>query len=147
MMRIVRSVEIAAPPEEVFGVVADVSTHPEWRPTVREFRTADGGPAGVGSEIVETVRFAGRDIHMRYRVTRLDAPRVLAAGYVDGPIEVAIRFDCEPTAAGTRTTFTCDTARPRIAKVVPFPFFGPLMGRYMDDELGRLQELVESRRV
>ncbi len=147
MMRIVRSVGIAAPPEDVFGVVTDLSTHPEWRPSVREFRTADGGPPAVGSEIVEVVRFAGRDVRMRYRVTRLDGPRVLAADYVEGPIEVAIRFDCEPTAAGTRTTFTCDTARPRIAKVVPFPFFGPLMGRYMEDELGRLKRLVESRRV
>jgi uncharacterized protein YndB with AHSA1/START domain len=147
VIRVVRSVEIEAPPADVFGVVTDLSTHPEWRPSVREFRTADGGPAAVGSEIVEVVRFAGRDVRMRYRVTRLDAPRVLAADYVAGPIEVAIRFDCEPTTVGTRTTFTCDTARPRIAKVVPFPFFGPLMGRYMEDELGRLKRLVESRRV
>jgi uncharacterized protein YndB with AHSA1/START domain len=147
MMRIVRSVEIAAPPEEVFGVVTDLSTHPRWRPSVREFRTADGGPLAVDSEIVEVVRFAGRDVRMRYRVTSLDPPRVLAAGYVDGPIEVAIRFDCEPSAGGTRTTFTCDTARPRIARIVPFPFFGPLMGRYMDDELGNLKRLVEAGEV
>jgi uncharacterized protein YndB with AHSA1/START domain len=146
-MRIVRSVEIAAPPAEVFRVVTDLSTHPRWRPSVREFRTADGEPPAVGSEIVEVVRFAGRDVRMRYRVTSLDAPRVFAAGYVDGPIEVAIRFDCEPAAAGTRTTFTCDTARPRIARVLPFPFFGPLMGRYMDDELGNLKRLVESGQV
>lgn len=147
MMRIVRAVEIEAAPEDVFGVVTDLSTHPAWRPSVREFRTADGGPPAVGSEIVEVVRFASRDVHMRYRVTKLDQPRVFAADYVAGPIEVAIRFDCEPTASGARTTFTCDTARPRIAKVIPFPFFGPLMGRYMVDELGRLKRLVESRRV
>jgi uncharacterized protein YndB with AHSA1/START domain len=146
-MRIVRSVEIDAAPARVFGVVADLSTHPRWRPSVREFRTADGGPPAVGSEIVEVVRFAGRDVRMRYRVTRLDPPHVLAAGYVDGPIEVAIRFDCEAAAGGTRTTFTCDTARPRIARVLPFPFFGALMGRYMDDELGNLKRLVEAGEV
>lgn len=145
MIRIVRSVEVAAPPEEVFAVVTDLSTHPEWRPSVREFRTADGGPVAVGSEIVEVVRFAGRDIRMRYRVTELESPRAFSAGYVDGPIEVAIRFDCEPSAGGTRTVFTCDTERPRLAGLVPFPFFGALMGRYMDDELGRLKDLVERR--
>jgi uncharacterized protein YndB with AHSA1/START domain len=147
MMRIVKSVEIAAPPVEVFGAVADLSTHPRWRPSVREFRTADGAPPAAGSEIVEVVRFAGRDVRMRYRVTTFDPPRVLAANYLEGPIVVAIRFDCEPAGAGTRTTFTCDTARPRIAKVLPFPFFGPLMGRYMDDELGNLKRLVETGEV
>jgi uncharacterized protein YndB with AHSA1/START domain len=146
-MRIVRSVEIAAPPEEVFRVATDLSSHPRWRPSVREFRTADGEPPAVGSEIVEVVRFAGRNVRMRYRVTSLHAPHVLAAAYVDGPIEVAIRFDCERAAAGTHTTFTCDTARPRIARLVPFPFFGRLMGRYMDDELGNLKALVESGEV
>jgi uncharacterized protein YndB with AHSA1/START domain len=147
MMRIVRSVEIAAPPERVFAVVADLSTHPRWRPSVREFRTADGGAPKIGSEIVEVVRFAGRDVRMRYRVACFDPPRVLAADYVDGPIEVAVRFDCEPEGTGTRTTFTCDTERPRLARVLPFPFFGPLMGRYMDDELGNLKRLLESGEV
>ena len=52
MMRIVRSVEIAAPPEEVFAAVADLSTHPRWRPSVCEFRTADGAPPTAGSELV-----------------------------------------------------------------------------------------------
>lgn len=145
MIRIVRAVEVAASPEDVFAVVTDLSTHPEWRPSVREFRTADAGPVAVGSEIVEVVRFAGRDIRMRYRVTELESPRAFAAGYVDGPIEVAIRFDCEPSGDGTRTVFTCDTERPRLAGVVPVPFFGTLMGRYMDDELGRLKDLVERR--
>jgi hypothetical protein len=32
-----------------------------------------------------------------------------------------------------------------LAGFLPFPFFGALMGRYMDDELGRLGELVERR--
>ncbi|HXV35024.1 MAG TPA: SRPBCC family protein [Gaiellaceae bacterium] len=146
-MRIVRSVEIAAPPERVFAVVTDLSTHPRWRPSVREFRTAGGEPPAVGSEIVEVVRFAGRDVRMRYRVTELEPPHVFAAGYVDGPIEVAIRFDCAPAGEGTLAAFTCDTARPRIARVLPFPFFGPLMGRYMDDELGNLKSLVESGEV
>jgi uncharacterized protein YndB with AHSA1/START domain len=146
-MRIERNVEIAAPPERVFAVVTDLSTHPRWRPSVREFRTADGGPPAVGSEIVEVVRFAGRDVRMRYRVTELESPRVFAADYVDGPIEVAIRFDCVSAEEGTLAVFTCDTERPRIARVLPFPFFGPLMGRYMDDELGRLKTLVESGRV
>ena len=146
-MRIERNVEIAAPPERVFAVVTDLSTHPRWRPSVREFRTADGGPPAVGSEIVEVVRFAGRDVRMRYRVTELESPRVFAADYVDGPIEVAIRFDCASAGEGTLAVFTCDTERPRIARVLPFPFFGPLMGRYMDDELGRLKTLVESGRV
>jgi uncharacterized protein YndB with AHSA1/START domain len=144
MMRIVRSVEIAAPAERVFAVVTDLSTHTEWRPSVREFRMADGGEPRVGGEIVEVVRFAGRDIEMRYRVTELDAPRVLAAEGVAGPLPAVIRFEHEPTGVGTEVAFVFDTERPRLVRVLPFPFFGALMGRYMDDELGRLKKLVES---
>jgi uncharacterized protein YndB with AHSA1/START domain len=147
VIRVERSVEISAPPATVFGVVTDLSTHPSWRPAVREFRTADGEPAAVGSQIVEVVRFAGRDVHMRYHVTELEPPRSFAAGYVAGPIEVAIRFELSPSAGGTLAVFSCDTERPRIARVIPFPFFGPLMGRYMDDELGNLKRLVETGRV
>lgn len=147
MIRIERSVDIAAPPEKVFAVVTDLSTHPRWRPSVREFRTADGEPPRVGSQIVEVVRFAGRDVHMRYRVTELGPPRSFAADYVAGPIEVAIRFEVVPAGRGAQAVFICDTERPRIARAIPFPFFGPLMGRYMDDELGNLKRLVETGEV
>ncbi|HSK17178.1 MAG TPA: SRPBCC family protein [Gaiellaceae bacterium] len=143
-MRIARNVEIAAPPEAVFAVVSDLSTHTEWRPAVKEFRTADGEPAAVGSEIVEVVRFAGRDVNMRYRVTELEAPRVLTAEGIAGPLPAVIRFELEPTGIGTVTTFVFDTERPRLGGVLPFPFFGPLMGRYMVDELRRLKTLVET---
>jgi uncharacterized protein YndB with AHSA1/START domain len=147
MIRVERSVEIAAPPEKVFGVVTDLTTHPRWRPSVREFRTADGGPPSAGSQIVEIVRFAGRDVHMRYRVSELEPPRSFAADYVAGPIKVAIRFEVVPAGRGTQAVFICDTERPRIARMIPFPFFGRLMGRYMDDELGNLKRLVEAGEV
>lgn len=142
-MRIERSVEIAAPPEAVFDVVADPATHTTWRPSAVEFRTVDGAPLSRESELVEVVRFLGREYRTTYQVLELDRPNAVTMASSDGPLPVLLRAAFEPVGSRTRATFTFDTIRPRIAGV-PLPLFGAVMGWYLADESRRLKRLVES---
>lgn len=142
-MRITRTITIAAPPDKVFSVVSDPGTHTIWRPSAVEFRTLDEAPLSPESELVEVVRFLGREYRTTYAVLQLERPRALTLASRDGPIPVLLRVALEPERAGTRASFTFDTLRPRVLGV-PVPLFGSVMGWYLGDEANRLKRLVES---
>ena len=61
-MRVVETVRIDRPAEEIWAVIADLDTHTKWRPSVREFRQVSDGLLGVGSRIREVLDWRGREI-------------------------------------------------------------------------------------
>lgn len=73
-VRITHSVRIERPPEDVWAVVSDPSTHAAWRPALVEFRQVSDGPLGVGSQIHEVIGFRGREIEIEDVVTAFEPP-------------------------------------------------------------------------
>jgi hypothetical protein len=68
----VTSVDIAAPPERVWRVLADVARYPEWNPQI----TAIRGPLTVGAPFEEHVASATRGaVVLRPTLLAFDAPR------------------------------------------------------------------------
>lgn len=137
-----RGITIDAPPEAVFAMIADPGEHLVWRPLVVEFRPLDGEALEAGGTVVETVTFLGRRYTTVYEVAELDAPRTLALGSLQGPLEVGLRYGLEAQNGATRLTVTLDAEPPP-----RFPFFGAATRWYLDDGARRLKALIEEDRA
>jgi len=109
------STVVAAPPEVVYDVVADVTRTPDLSPDVVSCRWLDGatGPvAGARFEAVNTSR-AGRTWKNRPVVTVAEPGREFAFTRTE-PLAgtIAWRYRLEPVEGGTRVTESYEVQRP-----------------------------------
>lgn len=101
------SIHIDATPEEVWGLVADVTRMPEFSPEVVEVRWVDPGPHApvVGAHFEGTNRLADFEWTRLCTVTAVDRPKVFAytvGDRFDGSPSGSWTFRCEPDGTGTR---------------------------------------------
>jgi uncharacterized protein YndB with AHSA1/START domain len=80
------SVDIAAPPERVWGVLTDVESWSEWTDTVSWVRRLDEGPLRTGSR------------------ARISQPRIPETEYVVTELEAGRSFTWEASGPGVLTT-------------------------------------------
>lgn len=146
-MRIVESVVVERPPEDVWAVVSDLDTHTEWRPSLREFRQVSDGSLGVGSQIREVLEWRGREIVIDDRVVAFDPPRRLALTGGWNAADFDVDFTLEPTAEGTRVTMDWPLRPKSLLLKLVAPFLGRAMRRATREELELLKAHVERRAV
>lgn len=143
-MRVVESVVVERPPEDVWAVVADVDTHTRWRPALREFRQVTDGPLGVGTRIREVLVWRGREIVIDDVVTAFEPPRRLA---IHGSWDAA-EFDMElllrPEGPGTEVTMDWPLRPKSLLLKIAAPFLKGAMRRATREELELLKEHVEA---
>jgi uncharacterized protein YndB with AHSA1/START domain len=144
-MRVVENVHIARPAADVWSVVADLDTHPEWRPAVVEFRQVSEAPLGVGTRIREVLRWRGREIVIDDTVTVFEPPHRLGlrGGWKAADFEVDFRLD--PSAEGTDVTMEWPLYPKSVLMKVAAPFLGGAMRRSTKEELELLKDYVEQR--
>jgi uncharacterized protein YndB with AHSA1/START domain len=135
------TVEIERPPDEVFAFVTDPAGYPRWQPSLVEVRPHSRGPLRLGSEATEVRRFLGREVETTWTCVEHEPVRRSAIESDDGPVPFRGTFVLEPSAGGTRFTWTVET-RGAAARLG-----GPLVGRATKRELeanaGRLKRLLE----
>jgi uncharacterized protein YndB with AHSA1/START domain len=105
-MRVKRTqrIEIARSPEEVFAYLTDPSKLSTWQ-DAEEVTRLTPGPIGAGTRLREVHKVLGR---RRVEITEIvvyEPGRRFDIRMVDGP-PLDGRWDFEPSAAGTRLTFT-----------------------------------------
>ena len=93
--------EIAAPPQLIWSVMANVKLWPEWTPSVRHVTLLTPGPLRVGSRV--RLRQPGFP-PARWRVTELEVDRGFT--WVSGApgLRVVARHRIEPLDGGCRVT-------------------------------------------
>lgn len=101
MPEIRREARIAAPPEQVFDVVADVERYPEFLGDVRAVRR-------TGDLIEMTVQGGPLELRFTNRA-RFDRPSAITLDLVSGPFKTMhARWTFEPAEGGTRVTYLAD---------------------------------------
>ena len=136
-MRVTTTTRIACPPEDVFGMLADLRNDTQWNSRVSSAELRSPEPIGPGS------RFAIVNGGTAYDVTiaRYDRPSRLVFA-ASGKPDLTIAYAFTPTAEGTELESDFDF-RPSGALKVLFPLFAPVIRRDVPKQYASLKALCE----
>lgn len=135
-----RSIEIAAPPDVVWGVMSDAERWHEWTPSVRSIRLLDSGPLRVGARaLVRQPRFPTA----LWKVIAFDPGRSFTWKSGLPAMWVFASHSVSPTASGTRVVLSLRYEGP-IGKLLA-RLTRDITNRYLDLEATGLKRLSEQR--
>lgn len=100
MRRLRAEVEIAAPPQQVWDLYADVPGSVEWVPFAEEILFVSG-PAGLGQVYRERTRLAGISDVAEWTVIEWDPPRRQVQRSIGKGMDSRLVIVVEPSGAGT----------------------------------------------
>jgi uncharacterized membrane protein len=141
MAYIEQQVDIDAPPDVVWAVMADVERWPEWTPSTRSVRLLDGGE--LRNTVRARVRLQGL-APSTWRVTEFDAGRAFTWDTQAMPgLRMAARHAVEPRADGSRVTLSI-TSTGALARVTA-SMIGAMSRRGMRLEAAGLKRRAEER--
>lgn len=144
-MKLKHEVQIAAPPEEVYDLIADPGRLHEWVSIHVALLDSSSDTLREGSELTQCLRLAGQKFKVRWKVVESDRPRCLV-WEGRGPVHSHAKVvnDLEPSDGGTRFVYINEYDLPggRFGKMA-----GPMVKRVTAGELEKslesLRKLVE----
>jgi uncharacterized protein YndB with AHSA1/START domain len=109
MQRIVHTVELAAPPQQVFDFVTNPAQWVRWHPATHSVRGVRDRPLKLGETVVEHIRAAHREFDATWTVVACEPPRLwkLETATPLGASELTYRLE-SAASGGTRFQRTCD---------------------------------------
>jgi carbon monoxide dehydrogenase subunit G len=111
MVRCTVERQIAAPPEQVFELFADLRHAAERIAGIKRLEVLTEGPIGVGTRFRETREFYGREATEELTITAFDPARSYTVNCVSGGSVYTSTFRFRPNGAGTIATVEFE-ARP-----------------------------------
>jgi hypothetical protein len=102
---------------EAFSYMSDFSNAQYWDPSVVKATRVDDGALAVDSEFDLTVRFAGRDKALRYRITSLEWPRIVTFTSSTSTLLSLDTLTFEPRANGCEMTYSAELRFNGVASV------------------------------
>ena len=148
MAQLERTIEIDAPPEEVYDVLTDPRCLGEWVTIQEELVSAPDAPVEKGDCIVQRMKVVGRRFEVSWDVEVADRPnQVRWAG--NGPMGSVARatYTLEPNGNdGTRFSYRNEYDVPGgpVGKVAGRALVSA-SGKEADATLNRLKEFIEKR--
>jgi uncharacterized protein YndB with AHSA1/START domain len=104
-MRVVESIEINRPVEEIFSYAADPNHFPEWSGIILEVQQEAPGSLREGDRFTTVSRFLGRRFETPFKVTAHEPNRQHSHRSTGGPLPQEYTSTFEETAGGgTRMT-------------------------------------------
>lgn len=144
MPRLVREVEVAAPPARVFAILTDFSRVAQVLPGIQESVVLTPGPVGVGSRIRERREVKGRVRESEFVVKAHEPARRFWMDVFSGGRKAGEGgFDLIPLGEGTRLRYTLDFTLPGLLKLMT-PLAKPVVAKEMEGDLAALKRAAES---
>lgn len=144
-MKLVSTVEIDRPAEEVFAVISDFSRNPEWQRGMKSARWTTAPPTRVGSTYEQVARFLGRDVVTTFEVVAYEPGRSVTIQSRESSFPITVTRSVEPLGPGRSRVSAHIVGEPRRF----FRLFGPLLRllaeRSVQGDYERLRQLLESR--
>lgn len=144
-MKVERSIDIAATPQDLYDVIMDPSCLERWVTIHESLDEAPDGQLTQGSKLTQRLCLAGRSFTVRWTVVE-NSPNRRVTWEGKGPMHshAGVTYELASVDGGTRFTYINEFALPggllgRIA--------GPVVGRVtageLDRSLERLRTMVE----
>jgi uncharacterized protein YndB with AHSA1/START domain len=137
--------EVDAPPEAIFAILADVTRTPEWLKRCTKIDKLSEGPIAVGQKMKYHYKQGSRAGVMDGEVAQYEANRHLENRFTDKTMDVSVEFRAQPLGDDrTRLTHTITIDTKGMGKV-----FTPLIKRQLPDQtvgaMTNLKALAEGR--
>ena len=143
---LVHSVEIAAPPRLVFGLIEDPQVRKLWQQgleeTVDTFHPAGGGK--VGSRFVSRIREGGRLREYPGELIAYEAEALYSVRMDDSQYTLTISYSVVPQGPGTRAEFITRIEFHSWFSRLMSPIARLMLGTIMKNQLRSLKELAET---
>jgi len=144
----VQTFRIDAPAADVFAVLADPNTYPQWVVGCDDIRAIDPTWPAVGSKFHHTVGAGPIKVKDNTKVTAVtEGTRLVLEGRARPAGVVSIAFDLTPVVDGTATDVTMSEEPVRgFARLVHNPVQDGLIHARNHKTLQRLRDVVATRR-
>ena len=148
MARLERTIEIDAPPEQVYDVLTDPKCLGEWVTIQEELVSAPDAPLEEGDCVVQRMKVVGKRFEVSWDVEVADRPNMVRWSG-DGPMGSKARATYELSANGNGgTTFSYlneyDVPGGPIGKVAGRALVSA-SGKEADETLERLKQFIERK--
>lgn len=134
--------EIEAPPAEVFAVLAEPTTYPDWLVGAKQIRDVDDRFPEAATEFHHTVGAGPVSVDDSTEVLEVHEPERLVLRVHAGPLHGVVELLVLPSPKGTEVRFR---ERPIGPLALTTPALRPTLQGRNAESLRRLRELVEER--
>jgi uncharacterized protein YndB with AHSA1/START domain len=142
MISVEKSVYIACPAEDVFHMISNVETYPDWQADVEFAERVTEGELGVGSQSRIVRRAMGREMDSIFELTAYEPSGFLTVKSVGGPVTLDISWTLVSENGGTQATITIDGEMSGFFKLAE-GMITKQLGQSLEDQFANLKAILE----
>ncbi len=148
MAKLDKSIEVDAPPKQVFEALTDLDLLPVWSTITVETHGTPRKPIDEGDTFTQTLRVLGRNLECTWEVTRFQRPKLVAySSEAPGGGMLRMVQAVEQTGGGSRVEVELDYELPGglVGELFDSAYAEQRNERELEHSLHNLRELVEAR--
>ncbi len=141
MIRVQIQMEIEAPPETVFDLLADHTKHPLWDPNMIEAKLYTEGPIKNGSKGMTVGEWRGKRLESDIYYDAYDRPKWVSGGATSGMVKGKQTCEFIPTEKGTKINWAFEAEFQGFMRLLE-PFMKSTLIKQRKETLEALEDYI-----